>query len=397
MARERLNLRFSGNVGVDMHYSTKSAYTEPGKERVVAQSPRTKILVATHCFFDNPHPYGVNLFPDFYEWLYFLGEISEKTDYDWYIKTHPDFLPGNIPIIEEFIGKHPRFTLIPPHTSHLQLIEEGIDFGLTVVGTIGFEYAALGIPVVNASLCNPHVRYKFNIHPKTIDEYEKLLMDLPNQKLEIDINEVYEYYFMAFIHKNTNNWLFRDYESLLEEAGGYMNHFGSISYEIFVREFLSWNGMNTTVRSLREFVDSKAYRYPARFKWIMIRHISKPSQAVILAGGRGSRLRPLTDTMPKPMLPFHGKPFLEYLVEHLKEQGFEKVLLLLGYLPEVIMDHFGDGGSFGLRVEYSVTDVEDDTGRRLQLAAAKVDPCFLLMYGDNYWPMRIDSMWNQFI
>jgi D-glycero-D-manno-heptose 1,7-bisphosphate phosphatase len=124
--------------------------------------------------------------------------------------------------------------------------------------------------------------------------------------------------------------------------------------------------------------------------------ISKPRQAVILAGGRGSRLRPLTDTMPKPMVPFHGKPFLQYLIEHLKEQGFERVLLLLGYLPQVIIDHFGDGSSFGLHVEYSVTNVEDETGRRLRLAGDKMDPCFLLMYSDNYWPMRIDSMWDQF-
>ena len=107
-AKERLQKRFSGEVGVDMHYSKKSAYGRIGKERVLRESPRTKILVATHCFFDNPHPYGVNLFPDFYEWLYFLGEISEVTDYDWYIKTHPDFLPGNIPIIEEFICKYPK-------------------------------------------------------------------------------------------------------------------------------------------------------------------------------------------------------------------------------------------------------------------------------------------------
>ena len=260
MAKERLNLRFSGHVGVDMHYSTKSAYVRPGNERVIAPSPRTKILVATHCFFDSPHPYGVNLFPDFYEWLYFLGGISEKTDYDWYIKTHPDFLPGNIPIIEEFIRKHPRFRLIPPHTSHLQLIEEGINCGLTVYGTIGFEYAALGIPVVNASLCNPHIRYKFNIHPRTIDEYERILLDLPNQKLEIDVNEVYEYYFMAFIHNNTNNWLFQDYEGFAKSIGGYANQFGSISYDVFIREF-TLQGHEQKVRSLKEFVDSKAYRF----------------------------------------------------------------------------------------------------------------------------------------
>jgi hypothetical protein len=258
-ARERLQRRFAGEVGVDMHYSTKSAYDRIKKGRVLRESPRLKILVATHCFFDSPHPFGVNLLPDFYEWLYFLGEISEKTDYDWYIKTHPDFLPGNIPIIEEFIRKYPKFTLVPPETSHLQLKEEGIDFGLTVYGTIGFEYAALGIPVVNASLCNPHIRYHFNLHPRTIEEYEAILMDLPNQKLSIDINEVYEYYYMAFVN-NTNNWLFKDYEAFIKEIGGYWQQFTPISYEVFMREF-SRQRHEHIMLDLERFVKSRGYKY----------------------------------------------------------------------------------------------------------------------------------------
>ena len=63
----------------------------------------------------------------------------------------------------------------------------------------------------------------------------------------------------------------------------------------------------------------------------------------MLAGGRGERLRPLTDTRPKPMIEFHGKPFLGYLLELLKEQGFERALLLLGYLSEAIQGYVGDG------------------------------------------------------
>jgi len=69
----------------------------------------------------------------------------------------------------------------------------------------------------------------------------------------------------------------------------------------------------------------------------------RPRQAVILAGGRGVRLRPITDARPKPMIEFHGKPFLQYLVEMLRDQEFERIVLLLGYLPDVIIDHFGDG------------------------------------------------------
>ena len=259
LARERIKHRFSGKVGVDMHYSTNSAYCGLHKNRIIRESERIKILVATHCFFDSPHPYGVNLFPDFYEWLYFLGTISEKTDYDWYIKTHPDFLPGNIPIIEEFIAKYQKFTIIPADTSHLQLIEEGINYGLTVLGTIGFEYAALGVPVINASLCNPHIRYRFNTHPQTIAEYESVLMNLHLHKLEININEVYEYYYMAFIY-NTNNWLFVDYEGFLKEIGGYIKQFESISYDVSLRDF-SQVRHQQIIGSLRRFFDSGEYRY----------------------------------------------------------------------------------------------------------------------------------------
>jgi D-glycero-D-manno-heptose 1,7-bisphosphate phosphatase len=114
---------------------------------------------------------------------------------------------------------------------------------------------------------------------------------------------------------------------------------------------------------------------------------TRPRQAVILAGGRGTRLLPLTLTCPKPMLRFHGRPFLEYLVEQLSEQGFERILMLLGYLPDVVRGHFGDGSGFGARIEYSVTDVDDDTGTRLKKARPLLDPEFLLLYCDNYWPL----------
>jgi len=123
----------------------------------------------------------------------------------------------------------------------------------------------------------------------------------------------------------------------------------------------------------------------------------RPTQVVILAGGRGVRLRPLTDTKPKPMIKFHGKPFLEYLIEMLRDRGFERILLLLGYLPEVIQDYFGDGSRWGIEIEYAVSALEDDTGRRIKLAERRIDPVFLLMYCDNYWPMRFDKMWQQFV
>jgi len=78
--------------------------------------------------------------------------------------------------------------------------------------------------------------------------------------------------------------------------------------------------------------------------------------ALILAGGKGERLRPLTDTLPKPMVPVCGKPILEHQVEWLKRGGVTDVVFLAGYRWEAIKDHFGDGSAFGINAHYSVED-----------------------------------------
>jgi hypothetical protein len=258
IAKERIARRFAGEIGVDMSYSTKSAYTKIKKERVLSNSNKFKILIAAHCFFDSPNGLGTNLFIDFYEWFEFLGIISGKTDYEWYIKTHPDFLPGNLTILNKFTSKYPKFKMIPSDTSHHQLIEEGIDCALTTYGTIGWEYAALGKLVVNASLTNPHIAYNFNIHPKNIDEYEKILMDLPKQQLEINIDEVYEYYYMMLQRNNMSNWLLQNYDSFIEEIGGYKKQFTSVTYSKFIDEF-SYDRHNQSIELLNDFIDSKDY------------------------------------------------------------------------------------------------------------------------------------------
>ncbi len=125
--------------------------------------------------------------------------------------------------------------------------------------------------------------------------------------------------------------------------------------------------------------------------------LDRPTQAVILAGGRGSRLGPYTETRPKPMVEIHGRPFLEYLIESLREQGFLEVLLLLGYLPHVVQDHFGDGGRFGIRIRYSVTPPEYLTTRRLLVARDQIHSLFVLLYCDHYWPMQFERLWDQYV
>lgn len=120
---------------------------------------------------------------------------------------------------------------------------------------------------------------------------------------------------------------------------------------------------------------------------------SPPTQAVVLAGGRGTRMKPYTDTRPKAMVEFSGAPFLEHVLVMLRDQGITDVLLLLGYLPDVITSHFGDGSRLGLRISYDTTDADDLTAFRVQHAAHLLDERFLLLYCDNYWPLDLPRLW----
>jgi len=107
------------------------------------------------------------------------------------------------------------------------------------------------------------------------------------------------------------------------------------------------------------------------------------TQAVILAAGLGTRLRPLTDTCPKPMLPINGKPLLEHIVVGLKAQGITDFIFNLHYLPEKITSYFGDGSRFGVSIRYV-----DETAGLSETAGAlkKMEPMlndnFLFLYGD---------------
>ena len=116
------------------------------------------------------------------------------------------------------------------------------------------------------------------------------------------------------------------------------------------------------------------------------------SQAVILCGGRGERLRPLTDEMPKPMVLVNGRPFLQYLLEQLAENGINRFVLLTGYLGEKIVEYFGDGSSWGWSISYSNGPVEWSTTKRIHEALDQIDEQFLLLYSDNFAQLRLSEL-----
>jgi NDP-sugar pyrophosphorylase family protein len=119
-------------------------------------------------------------------------------------------------------------------------------------------------------------------------------------------------------------------------------------------------------------------------------------QVVILAGGKGTRLRPFTHHMPKPMISIKGKPFLQHQLELIKSYLTNEVLLLVGYLRDRIEGYFGDGSKFGLETEYSYEEVPLGTGGALKNAESKIKEEFLLLNGDTYLPIDYRKLVDYF-
>lgn len=125
-----------------------------------------------------------------------------------------------------------------------------------------------------------------------------------------------------------------------------------------------------------------------------------PMQCVILAGGLATRMRPLTDTVPKALLLAAGRPFIDYQLEWLARVGVTKVLLSVGYRGEMLCEHVGDGSRYGLAV--SAVDEGPElrgTGGALRLAhdQGALEESFLLTYGDSFLPIDFNAVWEAFL
>jgi NDP-sugar pyrophosphorylase family protein len=105
-------------------------------------------------------------------------------------------------------------------------------------------------------------------------------------------------------------------------------------------------------------------------------------KAMILAAGEGTRLRPLTDSLPKPMLPIGGRPALEYTVQWLRYYGIREILINLHHCPETVIRHFGDGSALGVSIEYSIEERILGTAGGAKHRESFFDRPFVVVYGD---------------
>lgn len=143
------------------------------------------------------------------------------------------------------------------------------------------------------------------------------------------------------------------------------------------------DGINVRNRShAMELLVSKAIR------------ANMPKKAFILAGGQGTRLRPITYEIPKPMIPIKGRPLLEHTINLLRKYDIREIIISIGYLGEKIKEYFGNGSKFGVTIHYIEEKEPMGTAGPLKLARKMLDTTFLMLNGDNVFNLDLVQMYR---
>ncbi len=197
-----------GAGGAEIPYRGKdwvSVFSYQRQKLLACNNGKIKVLVCPHIFDEDAWNEGWQICSNNYlSWLLFLGEMSELTDYEWYIKMHPDEGVRGERLIKEFVKKYSGITLLAADVSPYDLKEAGIRFVLTIAGSVGHEYPLMGIHVINAGN-NPHVAFNFNHHPKNPEEYKHMILNLDKITEAPDTEELYQFFCVYYLYYQKND------------------------------------------------------------------------------------------------------------------------------------------------------------------------------------------------
>ena len=269
-AKLSIKNRFEGKISskIDELVTTKSANHNNYsiKNKVLKQNKKIKVLIATHNIGDAHNAFGKTFFEDFYEWLIFLGSISEKTNYDWYIKDHPYYsdlkyatsLQRTYELSKKIEKKFKSIKRLDPNLSHHQLRDEGINFVLTIYGTIAWEYAYFNIPVLTATNSCPTMNFNFNYHSSNKKNYEENIMNLNKIKMQINRDEIINFYISKYLIFNHDN-LMKNFSKFLEDPTKNFDSYDSWDFYEYIYKNTTKKDIEQMKNNLNRFINSKEY------------------------------------------------------------------------------------------------------------------------------------------
>lgn len=245
-AKKRIEARIKGNTK-DVAIVDKKNFAFKNiiqNNRVLTNSDKCKVVICPHSFEEDSYWYGNHLFGDnYYAWLSHLGELSNTTpELEWYLKWHPSSTRRDYIIIGNFLNKFKNIIPLSSDISPLQLKEEGMRFAFTESGTIGHEYPAIGINVINAGI-NPHSKYQFCINPSSKEEFDFIVRNLHEYEFNPDLNSLYEFYAMKY--------LYYDWDAIPDRKA-----FGYVDDLIFDRKERFALGKKLDSSQYKEYLDS---------------------------------------------------------------------------------------------------------------------------------------------
>lgn len=219
IGKELIENRVKGIVDYSTPYMKNSAYSNNLNREILNKNDKRKIIIFSHCFFDEPHRYRRMLFDDFFDFIIkTVNYLKDKENLEIYIKPHPNGLPGNEIVFkkikEEFLNINNLF-FIDKQISNNDIVKSNPNLAITVHGTVSHELAYNKITTINAG-DNPHVNYDFNLNPTTQDEYFDMIDNTKNymHKLNFDKEKIYEFLYMHYHHylyHNTKKDFLPDY------------------------------------------------------------------------------------------------------------------------------------------------------------------------------------------
>ncbi len=259
-AEKVINDKFQGNLTFDIMIN-KFGKKNKIPKKILELENKKNVLIATHCFTDAVHAYGESIFPDYYEWLMFLGDKSNEKNFKWLLKPHPAQYKENYNFLKFFENKFKNFILIPNEVSNLDLIDK-IFSVLTVYGSVGHEFPLFNIPVINASINNPHRAYNFNYHASTKEEYEQLINKIDTLKINSKEHKekIYEYYYLNYLR---DYYFFDNHLEILNKLRGRYSE--PKIFDAWVQEY-SYEKKLDIDKNLDRFIEEKAHRFYASDK-----------------------------------------------------------------------------------------------------------------------------------
>ena len=240
-------------------YMPQKTYSNTKVKKKSNGSNKVNVVIFTHDFVDSPHIYGNHFFTDFKEWLNYLSKIIKKSDYNWFIKDHPTSNDITKKELDIFIKNNPKVIFLDKNFKNNRLISLGIDYVLTVYGSIASEVPIYGINTINATRNNPHFNFKFSINPKNINDYKKTLLNLRKKSYKINKDDLYLYHYIKdYLFKNS--LFFKDPQKYFMFYDNKPLQYTNKMYELWLSDFDQIKHKKI-VKNLNAFIKSGDYIY----------------------------------------------------------------------------------------------------------------------------------------